>query len=157
AFQLPHPDWWILKFVQAAVASGAPSLRFEFSDRQVRLLFEPLDAWDLDDIERSLLEPRPDANPSLDHLKQGLWNCSFHQAHPFQLEIAGCDSKLVGVRGIQHRVSMKTAQATALTISFRQLSRTSVILSLLNAKERYADLLRVLGERAAWTPIPFSI
>lgn len=156
AYQLVDANWWILKIVQAAVASGSPSLDIEFRDRDIRLFFQPQEPWTYDLVEKALLDPQPDPLPGLQHLKQGLWNCWLHQGHPFQLDLVGEQQQLIGVLG---KMQMRTGNCprTVVTISHRRPHEGFKVLGPLQRQARNIKLALLVRERAGVCSIPMQI
>lgn len=71
--QLPSPEAWTLKVVQAVVGSGSRSpLRFLRQDAGWEVFFQPGRGWHLEDVESRFLNPGPTGAPHLDHLAVAL-------------------------------------------------------------------------------------
>lgn len=71
-FTLPQPGFWILKFVQAAVAAGAKDIRFTFGRRRVTVVFANVLAWKAQDLIKSLLSGQLPTETSQRHLITGI-------------------------------------------------------------------------------------
>ncbi|MFN8611264.1 MAG: hypothetical protein U0931_27215 [Vulcanimicrobiota bacterium] len=75
-FLLPSPSLWVLKVVQAAVASGARYLSIDQSPSSTDFFFLPDRDWCLDHFESALLNAEDGRDRGLNHLKRGLWSVS---------------------------------------------------------------------------------
>ena len=71
-FSLPEPGLWVVKMVQAAVASGAPEIRFIFDRRMVTVKFQPAETWDAEELLAQLLTGQSPKEPSKRHLFSGI-------------------------------------------------------------------------------------
>lgn len=89
-FALPEPGLWVVKLVQAAVAAGAPEIRFTFSRRKVRAEFQNTADWEAEAILKSVLSAATPEERHMMHLQTGLlsaasganlsvaWSCGRH-------------------------------------------------------------------------------
>jgi hypothetical protein len=88
-FQLPDPNYWALKLVQAAVASGASQISFSPGVRTTRVAFVPSEAWPVEVMEADLFNPAPSPTAALFHFKQSIWSAAFSQNTDFELKLPG--------------------------------------------------------------------
>ena len=86
-FQLPQPECWTVKVLQAAVAGGAES--FEILERKRGLLFEFSISAELSsqDFVQNLCSLKETASPFCQHLVAGLRSVGFGQAREFTVHI----------------------------------------------------------------------
>ena len=76
SFRLPFERAWVLKIVQAAVASGAPSLDIKQTSTDTEFHFTAPKSWTLDRLEEAFFTPNLSGDRALDHLMAGLWGAS---------------------------------------------------------------------------------
>lgn len=71
--QLPTPEAWTLKVVQAVVSSGSQlPVRFLRQEGSWEVFFQPGRGWHLEDVESRFLNPAVTGSPHLDHLSVAL-------------------------------------------------------------------------------------
>lgn len=87
AFQLPSPEHWVLKAVQAAVAAGSAGIEVRVFASGVEL--RPGVSWTADEVLHELVQPEPTADRALDHLKRALWSLALGQKRAVLLELEG--------------------------------------------------------------------
>lgn len=71
-FSLPSPGMWVLKLLQAAVAVGAPEIRFSFQRQLVQVEFDNLGGWDAQLVLDQLLSAQTSDRPAIRHVVTGL-------------------------------------------------------------------------------------
>jgi hypothetical protein len=100
SLQLPSPESWILKILQAAVSSGAERFVVEV-DRQITYFaFSPTELFLVDDLISALTEPQKQHSTSLGHLSTGLRAVGFGDNRAFTLGLEqGHQCSLVGWNG----------------------------------------------------------
>lgn len=159
SFQLPDPNWWILKVVQAAVASEAAALVVRQTSTDTKLVFAPSEPWTLNQVEEALYDPEPSPWPGLDHLKRGLWSAAFNQHRPFMLTLGGQAEALVWRPEGPQRLATGPAAETCLTVSHRSVEQGKglPLLRHIEAARLNATLAEILRERAHTCPIPLSV
>jgi hypothetical protein len=157
-FQLAEPTWWVLKIVQAAVASKATELVVRQTSTDTEFFFTPGEPWSVDQVEDALFDPEVSSSPGLDHFKRGLWSATLNQGRPFQLQIAGERESLLWTAKGPSRVA-GSWDTTCLTVSHRTLAQGKglPILRNIEAARLNAELLLVLRERASTCPIPLLV
>lgn len=142
---LPSPSLWVLKIVQAAVASGARQLHIQQSPSTTDFYFLPDRSWTLDILESALLTAEDSRDRGLNHFKQGLWAVS-PQVDGFSITPArACAEDMALLWGNQ--MLQRVARP----------ARESLVLSVHHANVDAAwrkDVGRELRERAHFCPIP---
>jgi hypothetical protein len=94
-FSLPREDAWVLKVVQAAVASQATSLEVRQTSNEIQFSFGPARPWSLAEVEAAFVNPEPEADRGLDHLKRGLWSVSLNGMKPFKYSLPQQKTSLI--------------------------------------------------------------
>lgn len=155
AFQLADPSWWVLKVVQAAVASRAPRIDIQLDADSSIFIFEPRIRWTTETVLEALNNPGTERFPGLDHFKSALWNCSLHQGHIFRLELKDQVQAIVGIVGDTH-FSPSNGERTALCVSQRRAGE-GFLTSALKAAKRSSELQARLAERAYFCEIPLTL
>lgn len=157
-FQLPDPNWWVLKIVQGVVASGAEHLIVRQTATDTEFLFSPKEHWTVWDVEEAIFDPETSPLRGLDHLKRGLWSAALNQGRPFHLELQGSTESLVWTVNGTQRIPGTSAR-TALTVSHRTLAQGKglPILRNIEAARHNAAILLMLRERANLCPIPLLV
>lgn len=75
-FQLGDSGLWIVKMVQAAVASGAPRIDIAFARRKVTVRFAPTTPWSADEILQAVMSGALPSERALSHLVTGIRSCA---------------------------------------------------------------------------------
>jgi hypothetical protein len=159
AFQLPEPEWWILKIVQAVVASGAPELSIQQTATDTVFVFEPGEEWRLTELQDAICSPELSPRP-LDHLKRGLWAVCFNQRRAFHLQLRGGAESLVWKgEEPQRLVQRRPAARTTLTVSHRTYGehQGDWLSRKLEAARLNAPLLETLRKYAYVCSIPLRV
>jgi hypothetical protein len=94
-FQLPFEGAWVLKIVQAAVASSSPLLRIVSTDETTRLELSPARPWTIDEVEQALCAPESRPDPALGHLATALRAVGFGQRRAFTIKLADAPESLL--------------------------------------------------------------
>lgn len=93
-FQLPIPEGWLIKVVQALVAQGKVSrITVQLTATETRILAES-DSWELDPVETAFFRPDALGKPHLKHLMVGLWSVAMKDKRAFQLTLPDCPEGL---------------------------------------------------------------
>lgn len=86
AFQLPRQSAWILKVIQAAVTSGAPSLKIGQSHQSTTFEYEMEPTFSIAELKEALLKPQlGKVAPAVGHLAVGLRAVGFGDKRAFTL------------------------------------------------------------------------
>ncbi len=144
-FLLPSPSFWVLKIVQAAVASGARQLHIQQTPSSTEFFFLPDRSWSLDLMESALLTAEDGRDRGLNHLKQGLWAVS-PQVDGFSVTPA---------RALGENMALVWGNQTLQRVA--RAARDSLVLSVYHANVDAAwrkEVARELRERAHFCPIP---
>lgn len=89
AYQLPRPSAWILKIVQAAVASKAGKVKVSQGKRATEISFEPSEDLLSEDLIRAFSEPDRQSSRAIKHLVTGLLCVGPGQNRAFTLSLVG--------------------------------------------------------------------
>lgn len=76
--QLPESGLWLVKIVQAAVASGADSVSITFGRKLARVAFRPTHGWQADELLETVLSGNLPQDRALMHLVTGIRASSVH-------------------------------------------------------------------------------
>lgn len=87
AFQLPRKSAWVLKVVQAAVASRAGSLDIQQKVDASFFVFEPAEPLTVQELQAAILGSVQAAVPALEHLASGLRAVGFGDKRHFTLAL----------------------------------------------------------------------
>lgn len=87
-FQLPYPDCWILKVIQAAVLSGAESLQIRQTSTDTELSFLPSE-WPPANFETQFFNPASVTTAASAALRTAMWSVGLGCKRPFQLTLPG--------------------------------------------------------------------
>lgn len=93
AHQLPRSSAWILKFVQAAVVSGAEQIRVRQGAVATEIRFEPDELPEHARVQAALESPAGNHSRFLRHLLAGLLSVAVGQARPFTLRLTQLDQQ----------------------------------------------------------------
>lgn len=159
AYQLPFPEAWVLKIVQAAVASGAERLEIKQTPTDTLFGFNSPGAWSLARLEQAFLDPRPSGDPGLDHLVIGLRAASLNDGRPFQIRFPGGGESLVWSGRELEVVPSQATELLRLTVSHRTLAEGKGIPGwrVFQAARRNAEILKTLSERCFVCPVPLTV
>lgn len=93
---LPFAGAWLLKSVQAAVASGCRAgIKVTSGRAKTTISFDTERAWTAAEVRSAFLDPDPHDDEVLMHLKYALWGAGISAAHPFVLHLPGLPVALV--------------------------------------------------------------
>ncbi|MCA9792620.1 MAG: hypothetical protein KC910_12525 [Candidatus Eremiobacteraeota bacterium] len=160
SFRLPFERAWVLKIVQAAVASGAPSLDIKQTSTDTEFHFTAPKSWTLDRLEEAFFTPNLSGDRALDHLMAGLWGASLNDGRPFQLLWPGCPESLIwSGREMTRITDPEPVRHLQLVVSHRRLEEGKGIFGIRNiqAAQRNADILKTLTHRAFTCSIPLRV
>ena len=85
SFQLPRPSAWILKIIQAAVASRAESLEIRQNKETTDFIFQAPEELSIEELKQALLSPEVHGGPAVEHLAVGLRTVGFGDKRSFTL------------------------------------------------------------------------
>lgn len=155
AYQLPFKYAWVLKLVQAAVASGAAELDIKQTSSETYFRF-PI-PWSLDELEEAFHKP-PGSDSALSHLMTGLWSASLNDGRPFLLRAAGSQALMWTGREMR-RVPKENKALQGVEVSHRRLSQGKAfpILNWLQSADVNSSISRLLTQRACFSPIPIRV
>lgn len=85
SFQLPRPSAWILKIVQAAVASKAPRLDIRQGNETTDFTFRAKSELSVEEIKAALMSPQVTGSPTVENLAVGLRTVGFGDKRNFTL------------------------------------------------------------------------
>lgn len=123
AYQLPFDYAWVLKIVQAALATETGIL--DVKQTSTDTIFGLSLPWSLDEIEQAFHRP-PGSDTALSHLLCGLWAASLDHGRPFLLN-SDLDSEqsLIWTGCEFQRRTRLEQENSGLVVSHRQLSEGS--------------------------------
>ena len=99
---LPFAGAWLLKVVQAAVASGNQRGITVTADREKTVVrFGTARAWTNAEVRQAFVDPDPASDEVLSHLKFALWGAGISGKHPFTLRLPGEKATLVWSGGAE--------------------------------------------------------
>lgn len=156
--QLPESGLWLVKIVQAAVASGAESVAITFGRRLVRVTFRPAHHWQADELLETVLSGSLPQDRALMHLVTGIRASSAHLSESVSWSCGGArvvlspDACQVNE---QEDSSMFSLEATRPSRS-RSLSQTlaAPLTQLIKQTVEESDALKA---RCWVCPIPISV
>ncbi|MCA9779377.1 MAG: hypothetical protein KC800_21770 [Candidatus Eremiobacteraeota bacterium] len=94
-FSFPEPGLWVVKILQAAVACGAPEIRFEFLRRKVNIRFANAAGWNADQILNLLTSGQLSSDRALMHLQVGLSGATCAQSEAVAWSCGGKTVRLL--------------------------------------------------------------
>lgn len=163
--QLPFPEAWILKIVQAAVAQALPK-SLPQGRLNVRLMLrQSLWEWDApgwtpEQFENAFVDYRSSGDVGLDHLIEGLWQVGLHHRRPFQVQFPGTDQSVIWDGQRLSRLAASRPSTVRLRISHRSLTPSQNLLYRLpglEAAHRNAEVPQTLRNYAFASPLPLYV
>ncbi len=159
AYQLQGGQSWVLKVIQAVVASGASELVVRQTGTDTEFRFSMAEPWTLAEVEDAFYDPEVSANRALDHLKRGLWSVSLHNMRPFLLAVPGWPEALAWNGKVLTRGPVAARTEVLLAISHRTIyeGKGIPLLRNLEAASGNAEVLAALRDRAFTCSIPLKV
>lgn len=159
AFQLQGAHTWVLKVIQAVVASRAEELVVRQTGTDTEFHFKLSLPWTLDQLEQAFFDPEASEETGLDHLKRGLWAVAVRQARPFLLIAPGWSAGLIWTGRDLRRAPMAARPTVYLAVSHRTLQEGKGIPLLRNieAAAGNAAVLQILREQAFTCGVPLKV
>ena len=166
AHQFPRPSMWVLKIVQAAVASEATALRIVPTKTGLDFELDLPNAWSLDLFQAGFFSPEVEGDRGFDHLKRGLWSVALAHEQDFALHCGRSSEKLVWSGGTLRREVCEPDPQTRLSV-FSPKSEpaakrgwlSSIVSTVRSAVEHVSDgqaIYRELHDKAYACPIPLT-
>lgn len=158
-FVLPEPGFWVLKMVQAAVATGAEQISFTFSKRKVEVRFPNVGSWEAEVILRETLSGGISCDLGRRHLAIGLLGA----ATGFTQKISwSCGSSFVSVDKEGPSIEENTAAPEVLIVTATRPRHSPVKPSKFTSPVRYllkqtAHEYKALIERCKTCPISLTV
>lgn len=157
-FALPEPGLWVVKMLQAAVASEAPEIHFKFGKREVEVRFRN-PGWEAETLLSQLLSALTPEEPALRHIFAGVLGA----AMGFSQEITwrcGSSSVLVDKDGPRSQPEEHGGENFCLVA--KRPRRSPIGSGLFSSPIRYlfkqtAQEYKSLIERSRVCPIPLFI
>lgn len=160
SFQLPFPEAWVLKFVQAAVRAGLSELKVVQSRSDTQFFFEgPLD-WGIRELERGLFDMEFEAPEALRHLVVGIRALAGASVRPFSVRFQGVPARhWDGSRFQQAEQVVASASSLVLSVSHFEIGHSRSIFSLDNREARAVStaILKALTDHCFPSPIPLFV
>ena len=90
-YNLPRPQAFVLKLIQAGVLGGASGIQISQLRSSLRVNFEGLTLWTPEDFQEHLFSPASTPHPSLEKLRQALWHQNLRHGREIQVHLPkGC-------------------------------------------------------------------
>ncbi|MCA9776777.1 MAG: hypothetical protein KC800_08680 [Candidatus Eremiobacteraeota bacterium] len=161
-FSLPFDGAWALKVIQAGVATEqCRGIQVTLSRNTQSFVFENVDRWSLDQIEKALLEPSPSEDRSVNHLVAALRGVGFNERRGFWLGLPDCEEALTWDGERIERVEANTPPlAPVLQVTCKAIDEDGGFLGLsgmLAARGRNATTGQVLATMAHTCPLPLRV
>lgn len=159
AFRLPSESAWVLKIVQAAVASGCQELDIRQTSYATEFHFKGDTGWTLDEVENEFYQVETSSKTDLEHLKQGLWCVSLNGMRPFTLVLPDSQESLLWTGDRMQRKSGSPMEDAVLTVSHRTMvqGRGIPFLAGAEAAGRNAEIAQELARHAFTCSIPLRV
>ncbi|MBX3171123.1 MAG: hypothetical protein KF760_27190 [Candidatus Eremiobacteraeota bacterium] len=150
AFRLASETAWVLKIVQAAVASSCTELDIRQTSTGTEFHFSGETGWTLAQVEAEFYQVEAVSETSLEHLKQGLWSVSLNGMRPFSMVAPDWPEALLWTGDKMLRKPVKPVSRMVLTISHRSMveGRRFSLIPDFEAASRNAEIARELAEQA---------
>lgn len=157
-FQLGDSGLWLVKLLQAAVASGAPEFRVTFARRKVCVVFTPRTRWDAEEILAALASPTTTSDRALSHLAIGLCACASPAGQTISWSLG--DKRIV-LDGKAPRVTAKPHQAEFLFEASRPPRKLAwgklLVVPLQQVIRQTLEEWSALASRSWPSPIPVFV
>lgn len=154
-FQLPFEHAWVLKLVQAAVATPNCSLDIRQSREETAFIFENTTHWKPSAIEKVIFETSAKSNSEpLEHLAVALRALALNKKRPFSVSYAnGVDWVWTGCRFARLN-STKESHATVVRVTHYQFGESNSFLSLgrIQASKFRAEIATTLAQHCHLAP-----
>lgn len=158
SLQLSQEGDWLLKLVQAAVASGqANRIEIKQNKKDTEVRFQA--SWQLDQIEDAFFNPEPQQDRALNHLVAGLRGAAVGEGRPLSLTTSGSPFRMSWDGETMRRDSEKEVDTFSVVVSNRTFSQGKGIFLYRDveaAKVNAANLSR-LTEMAYVCPIALQV
>lgn len=159
AFRLASETSWVLKIVQAAVASRCSELDIRQTSTGTEFHFSGDTGWSLAQVEAEFYQVEALSEASLEHLKQGLWSVSLNGMRPFSLVAPGWAEGLLWTGDKMVRKAVRPVAKTVLTVSHRTMveGRRFSLIPNFEAASRNAEIARELANSAFVSSKPLRL
>lgn len=163
SFQLPRKSAWILKVVQCAVAWGASAIEAKQTNDATYVGFAANGPFDVDGLQKALLDVDHDSERYLQHLACGLRAVGFGDKRPFSVQVYHLETldtyRWDGRELSREKSSVpKVAACTVhLSVNFPEEDRGRRLGGLLRAAGRASEEYLELVERGEACPIPLKV
>lgn len=150
AFRLASETAWVLKIVQAAVASSCTELDIRQTSTGTEFHFSGETGWSLAQVEAEFYQVESSTDPSLEYLKHGLWSVSLNGMRPFSLVSSSWPEALLWTGDRMLRKPVRAQTKTVLTISHRTMveGRRFSLIPDFEAASRNAEIAKELAGQA---------
>lgn len=160
-FALPFEAAWVLKVLQAIVASGVQSaVEVKLKRDASQVWFDPDSSWTISRLEEAFFDLGDSEVRSLNHLKQALWALGLGGRRAIRVALPGSDECLVW-NGVRLRRSTLEADVKRGLIEASPLGvgavKSTWIGRQLLTSERNADISKALTEYATTFPLPLTL
>lgn len=161
AHTLPFESDWILKVIQAAVASGVrSSIKVKIERHETVISFAAESCWGMESIERAFYQPEATEERSLDHLKVALWAAGIEGRRAFRILMPG-DTDMLIWNGNRLQRLPRDRRVPRFELAVTPLGVGAVKAFWLGrymlTNERNADILRTLCQNCFMCPAPLIV
>ena len=158
SFSLPEPGLWLVKMVQAAVASGAEEVKIRLLRRKVIVHFPNRAQWKAETLVEILYGNQPNQDKALFHLKSGLMAASENFTQTLEWCCGGQNARLS-----EHDCCLKDSPNDGLfRLEVSRPASTKVNPDRFNSPIRYlfrktAHEYKAVVDRCRVSPIPIWV
>lgn len=157
-YQLPSPQAWVLKVIQAAVAAGADEeIRVHQLRDRTELSFTLRQPWSLPGLKRAFTNPEPAAEPGLAQLCQALWSAGLAQRRAIRLEFQGSPEVMIWdgseLSFLTRRSGAQGAYLLCVSHEQKKVEGSSWLAKSTRASRTNADVRTLLRQQAFCCPV----
>lgn len=157
SYQRPFPEVWLVKVVQAAVASESESIQIKLTRDETIITFQGGE-WGAEAFAESFHKPESTGEKALDHLLLGLWYVALGQDHPFRISFARADTELHWDGDVFHRNPCERMGETCLSVPHLRVSQVANWMTRRRlSSSKCAELAMCLTKRAYVCPVPIFL
>ena len=157
AFQLPFPEAWVIKLVQAGVAHPQAGINVQQTREETSFLFINVPDWTRGSVEQAVHSPRPDDRRDLAHLAVALRALFQIQDQPFSIRYP--DGQHVGWNGnefldLQGNETLPKVESLVVRVAHFPVGESRSIFNLGNsdAAQKRASISLALTEHCHYSP-----
>ncbi len=155
-YQLPFQGAWVLKVVQAAVASGALSVKVQLTKDRAFLIWRPDCHWSADQVESAFPNPSPTPDRALNHLLAALRAVGVGQSRKFQIKFPGRSCLVWDGQHFGRAHSRKDDPRLRLTVEHASWNAGFISRRTQRTQETL-ELTKALTDHCFTCPVPLSL